>query len=375
MTGHKPPAVQLMIRRRPNAAGWPRGVVFFLLFAGAAYGSFLISSHHPEQRSPPERLAIPASALDFGELLWRPTFQLKLPVQNVSDAEIRIELLQTSCSCLSVAPDRLINIPCSGTLEIEAILDLLDVLPPESASDEKDVAVRISAVLQDGQVQNWVVHGRVRRPWRMLPPLVDFGTRTEEELGMADEGATHHVAVVTGTDTPDELALAKNEVAAYVEVSVAQSDGRPSVGLRLRPEAPGGYFEGLVWIADGSTSGPSAAVPLRLRGRIVSDIVVIPATVYVKADSSSSAEIVLLQSRAGQTFVVEKVITSSDAIEVRAEGKDAGHCRRFHIVIRDVHCDNDAPPDVVSFHVRDVAGRARTVDVDIRREASDHVAS
>src|SRR6266849_4991614 len=77
---------------------------------------------HPEEYVI-EGLSVKRSALDFGEPWEEKNFVWKLPIQNVTNRDIRVHDFALSCGCLEIEPKSL-TIPAQETREVALKVDL-----------------------------------------------------------------------------------------------------------------------------------------------------------------------------------------------------------------------------------------------------------
>src|SRR5579871_3793323 len=124
--------------------------------------------------SEPPSLVVDDGYLWFGEVWEDPEFVWKLPIRNTTDREIHIPGFDASCSCLKIEPSSVL-IPAGATEEVRLILNLVKA-QRQGNPDGRDFTVAIHPKIsrRAASQRAWVVHGIVKTPFSIHPPVVDF---------------------------------------------------------------------------------------------------------------------------------------------------------------------------------------------------------
>jgi hypothetical protein len=111
-----------------------------------------------------EGLSVKPSALEFGDAWEEKNFVLKLPIQNVTNHDIKIHDFALSCGCLDIEP-RSLTIPASQEREVALKVDLTQQRGlPEIGQAERLFAVQITPLqnMQAWPRTGWNLHGTVK---------------------------------------------------------------------------------------------------------------------------------------------------------------------------------------------------------------------
>lgn len=246
-------------------------------------------------------LVVEDKALDL-ERVWEDKhFELVLPIENRSGAEVSIEGFDTSCNCLSVTPESLV-IPAGESREVRMKVDLTMGNRGEA---ERDLSVSISPQVTNplpGQ-KAWTLKGRVRTVLQLTPPQLSLGRTSVRAQAPLSK------AVLVRTLIPlQELRAQLNSEFASVQVTrLAETPDQFKVVVGARPGAGVGPLRFEVLLEPVAKSGERLPrTVLTVAGLVTEDVCAVPAEVLLGARAMGSIveENVTLVSLTKQRFEV-----------------------------------------------------------------------
>jgi len=286
--------------------------------------------------SPKVLLEVDPSRLDLGKVFVSEAFRFSLPVKNVSNRDVEIPEIRSSCRCTSFDPIPL-TIPAGDSASINAVIDLSAGSPEEAALPWRPFSVRLVAVIRDQLPKScpqWEVRGTVRTPLVFSPWAPEFA---EGDLARGGEFRSLDVGIISHSPLRQLSATCDEGLAAVRVVPTAGKEGNyqlavaPRAGLQLGEYVFQIRFRGIT--ADGEQFD---GVPLRVRGTVVDDVEMLPPMILAGAVTvgQTVTDTVVLRSRSGKRFAVTEVRPASGEVrcESPADADTAAQCK-FRITL------------------------------------------
>ncbi|HTM54943.1 MAG TPA: DUF1573 domain-containing protein [Pirellulales bacterium] len=209
---------------------------------------------------------------DFGTVAKGSKAQFRFEVKNIYEEDARIVSVRSSCSCTSLqVPKQLLKTFETG--EIIADFNTRDFQGQRSAT----IFVRLDCVSQAEvqlRVSGFIRSDVVLQPGALDWGTVDFGTPVEKVLQVAHVGSMDWRILDVKTADP------------HFEVELSQpmrTPGRISYELlvRLTKDAPIGYLKDQLILV--TNDAQARELPVDMEGRIVTDITISPAKLFIGA--------------------------------------------------------------------------------------------
>jgi hypothetical protein len=278
----------------------------------------------------PEKLVIPSSCLDFGEVWENKGFDWPLVVQNPTSEDVGIREFGFSCSCTGIEPKAL-NIPAGESREIRLTIDLRARKEADVTAEPRSFDVTIYPQLGEKGTKSsglaWTIRGRVRSAIRLEQLFVDLGRHSEasQPLPAQEMLVTTFVPLhrlIATTDSPD------------LQVSVApkaETPGQFRVVILPKTFEIGAIDAKITLVPQQTEHQALLGKTLTVRGRIVNDIEVSPPSAAFGARSVGEVveETVSLHSLTGRHFEVTRTSVDGDGLIVDRAARDEASEPRF----------------------------------------------
>lgn len=283
----------------------------------AGAGAYWVATAPQRVAAAQSPLAVDPAALDFGEVWEDSAFTWTLPIENHSDAAVRIRDVTASCNCLAVEP-RSFVVPAGGKTEVRLTLNLTGPVAAkaDAVTAVRDFALPLAALRQDdaSAPKIWVLRGRVRTAAVVSPPLVQLGQWVRGQT-VPPQSAT-----VTLKTPVKALEAACDPALASVRVTRSRTNSEAFVVTIVpRQTIPSGPFNFPVKIRLVVREGKKMPrIVLPVAGVMLEDIQARPTVVAfgIVPLGRRVEQTVVLGSAAGKKLQVRSVRRSSDDIEV-----------------------------------------------------------
>jgi len=261
-------------------------------------------------------LAVDEQYLSFGEVWEDPAFIWSLPIHNGTDNDVEIAgFTKSCCSCATVEPASL-TIPARGIAEVRVTLDLRSArVEPDVAARDFKVTVRPWVTRWTGMQAGWTVQGKVKRPFAIDPPLVDF----EESLVRGQAFAPRSAVITCGPEVIELTAQCDSPFFAAKVKPDPHNPRRFRLEAQVRKEIPAGPFNQLFRL-EGVTRDEhfKPKTVLAVRGTVVEEIHAVPSVLMFGGQrvGTIATDIVLLRSARSEAIKVESLETASPDLVV-----------------------------------------------------------
>jgi hypothetical protein len=253
----------------------------------------------------PAALVVDEQHLAFGEVWEDPAFIWTLPIHNTSNQDIMIGGFATTCSCAKIEPSSL-TIRAQGTAEVRLTLNLLSAhSEPDLTAKDFEVAVQPWINKGVGTQAGWVVQGKVKKPFAIDPPVVDF----EESLVRGQPFAPRSAVITCGQDVAELTAHCNSPFVTAKVTRDAKNPRRFRLAIQAREKIPGGPFNLLVRLAAVIPNKKEVPGMVPVVGRVLEDVSLQPELLAFGEETVGSRlqETVTLQSRSGKDFAIQEI--------------------------------------------------------------------
>lgn len=295
----------------------------------------------------PAALVVDERYLSFGETWEDPVFVWKMPIRNTTDKEIDIAGFDASCSCVSIEPSA-VAIAAHGTEEVRLTLNLVKAQRQANLEGEDfKVAIQPRIKRSAGSQIGWVVQGKVKKPFAIESPVVDFG----ESLVRGELFATRSVEIIcaiAGTEL-----LASND-SPFLTVNAIRDSSDPRkhrLEINVHKNVPSGVFNYLVRLKALLPNNITASGAVSVVGRVQEDVSLQPEVLAFGAVPIGSHVngTVLIQSRSGQKFTIEEIVkqqVEGVTVDLHKQQRDGSQCLIVTLV------GNQLGDQVYTIHVK-----------------------
>lgn len=264
-------------------------------------------------------LIVPAEDLDLGTV-WAPTrSSLKLHIRNTSSEEIQLSELKTSCACCLVDFSPLTIRPTEQRI-VTLALDVSSRLSVGESNGEPNFHAQLIPIVKGytGPPASWPITGTVRTLLRVSASFVEFETWTVGEpvpIKSIDVVSAAPLASLRAETDPLSIScniVQRSELEYTVQI-------RPNADLR-----PGPFRTSVRLVADLATGGKVESL-ITAMGRTVDEVEALPYSIDWGSVSVGSVceSRVLVRSRVGKPFVIERTSSESGEIVVQREDSQA----------------------------------------------------
>lgn len=260
--------------------------------------------------------------LDFGEVWEQSRFDWKLPVSNCSEKRIRISRIAADCRCTHVVPEAL-ELQPGETQNLRVTLDLTRKAPSTKGNISVrpfETTLRLFVADRIPKAQICTLRGRVREnPISVVPPRLDFGN----ELVVGGAAKSYSAILkLRNADAASDVRASVHPKSMGSALIVPVEDQSSQYQLHIQPAQslkPGSFsFRVRVRaIYESVETNPFCEVPVT--GTIVQEPVAIPDEVRFGLHPVGTGvhESLVLRSRTGRRFSVEKILCSGMELRVR----------------------------------------------------------
>lgn len=319
--------------QRSRRGAWLIGIVLAIACAAA----YLLGSAANHDHQAKRGLSVAPEKLDFGEVWESGHFLWTLPIQNTTGESLEILNFASSCSCVAVHPNSVV-IPAGKTAEVRLTLNLTNGSDAGDASAGAETRpdggkgeppswpfqAQITPQVRGGipYQESWVVKGRVRRPFHIEPPALDFGENLLRE-GSHPSRSADIVSYVPGLN--DLNANCDGSKATARLEQVAGSPGRYRLTVTPNPSLPSGPFRFQVRITGTTPDRTNVPGFVSAYGVVLRDVYAQPDTVVFGARPTGETceETLLLRSRSGKAFTVRSVQSDPEGLVAQDMGRVA----------------------------------------------------
>jgi hypothetical protein len=271
----------------------------------------------------PAALVVEDQYLWFGEVCEDPAFVWALPIRNTTNQEIEIDSFTASCSCAKIEPSKL-TIPAAKTADVRLTLNLLSAQTiPNLAGQEFKVAVQPQIAKGARAQTGWVLQGKVKKPFAVDPPVVDF----EESLARWQPFAPRTATITCGLDVAELTASCDSPSLSASVTRDAKDSRRFCLEIQPHKDIGGGAFSYLVRLTALTPGKKEISGTVSVVGRVIEEISLQPELLAFGAEPVGARlhETVFVQSRNGKEFDVQKIETGGNgdiSVELRPKSKD-----------------------------------------------------
>ncbi len=316
-----------------------RLLLFAVVLVGSGVGAyrFAVALAQPQNENKPlyeecEGLAVEFSALDLGQVWEAKDVACELPLQNVTNEDIRIVDFATSCGCVEVVP-RAVTVPGRTTVHVALKLDLTHRTQGDVGKPERSFAVEVTPILRNrlrSPKPGWVVRGTVKSRITLDTSRLHFGQ-------MPVHGQPQQARTVLATT---HVPLERLDVAVDSRVASVRVTPRPGVSnqfeLAIVPQAslPPGRLEAPITIDLITPEGKILrGVTLPVSGEMQPEVRPLPSRVLLgpRPVGETAEAFVVLQAPPGTDTEVAQIETDSADTHVEAvtvDGSSAGRTFR-----------------------------------------------
>lgn len=253
-------------------------------------------------------VSVDRTALDFGNVWARKNITRILPVTNRTRGKVQIARFKVSCEDLSIEPQS-IEIPAGETRNIQVTMDLTLPSLGEESIRQRDVAVSVMPVLEDGRkVDVWIVRAAVRSPLVLRPPNVRFDI--DELIRNSDDHCNRLVDIEWD---PEVVSITPVWARRLADVKiVSRSEDHRSAKLSIEPSTtqPLGSMEfGVRLRVKLKTGEEFETTPCRVSGVVSDEIEFLPSEVRFQPAAIGNVleQSVVVRSRRGKPFAIASV--------------------------------------------------------------------
>lgn len=336
------------------------GLILIVLLAVAGTAAWLVRPTETPVAANEPPLAVPAEALDFGDIWETPAHEFTIPVENRSATAVEVTGWGRSCSCLAVEPERLTLGPGeSHTVRIR--LDLTTQAadgPPESARPFETYLIALSG--KEPVSPKWMLRGRVRSVFGSLPRQLEC----EPVSDLADQASP---TVLDLTPALPLRSVSATIEPAWASAAVQPIEGTNRLRVTIQPKLPVAVGEWSATLRLVATSATGEALPPRelrvlIRGR--TDVQADPPRLLLGTlgEGETTTTEVAFRSLTGRSFEVEPAQPTAPGITVE---RQEGSPTVFRVSVRGASGSQLVP---VEFRVR----QPNRAEYTVRVEAAYH---
>lgn len=256
--------------------------------------------------TPKSALVVDEQYLSFGEVWEDPAFVWTLPIRNTTNQDVEIAGFAMDCSCSRIEPSAL-SIPAQGKAEVRLTLDLRNRPRSHSDLERRDFKVHIQPRLTKGtmMLSNWMLHGKVRQPFLIEPPLVDF----EDKLVRGQPFVPISVSITTRMKITELTAHSDSPILRVKAMRDTKEPNRFRLVVRPSESTAGEWFHQQIRLVALTPNKMKIFGTLLVVGRVLEDVGLQPESFSFGAQSVGVKVqgTVTLQSRSGQEFSIQAI--------------------------------------------------------------------
>lgn len=306
------------------------GFAFCLFLSATTLGSYWYGAMQIAARISNHGLSIATDQLDFGKAWEQPDFPMKIHVVNVSDSELAVKKIMTSCRCTSVAPREFVLSP-GAAIDIGIRLDLRPQPgdDPESTIRNFKTAITPIVVGKPPTADGWTIHGTVLRGFSTTPAVMAYDDDILVDESPPTISATINcLAAVAKFDAECDRTLARVHV-------IRDRLGSFRVEIAPLPMHAAGELAFDVWLTAYLSDGIELPrLPVHVVGHVYDDVKLIPEIVSfgsLEAGASAQSEIAVT-SRSGRA-VASVTAEPSTGVEIEPIFDDDPNVKRLRIIL------------------------------------------
>jgi hypothetical protein len=277
---------------------------------------FWMAMKSRQMMTPKPGLVVDEQRLNFGEVWEDPAFVWTLPIHNTTNTEIEIAGFETSCTCGKIEPPSL-TVPAQATVGVRLTLNLLTP-PSESDPAEKEfkVAIQPRIIKGLGSQVVWTVQGRVKRPFHIDPPVVDF----QDSLVRGQTFAPRFATITYGQDVTQLSAGCDSSLLIANVTRDATNPRRFRLMLQPKSDAPSGPFSHRVRLKALTSHKEELPGVVSIIGQVLENISLTPNIFSFGAECIGTElhETIVVQSHNGDDFAIQTIDTGG-AVDIRVE--------------------------------------------------------
>lgn len=337
-----------------RSVSWASFLVYLALVASlAATGAtFLFSrSYSAPSARLPAVLEILPEHLNFGTSWTRSDFEWKLPVTNVSNEAVHVDLT-TSCACTSLKPVHF-DLQPGQSQDVGVVLNLNATnVSFETLRGRFDVAI-IARIDQNRAAQSWTLRGEVRAAL-----LVERSTFVfQDSLSFGSAHPTQNLKVFCPSDDCEYVSANCDPTKASVEINPIEGEpGWQIVSVTPATDLPIGEHEFPITLScryAGNVTPP--AVSIGIVAVVEGDFRVTPRPGHLGLVEVGDLleETLLLRSYNGRAFRVESIESTLDEVSVKVitDDHDGAECYETRLQVRCVPRTEGAKSATVVVHI------------------------
>jgi hypothetical protein len=311
-----------------------------------------------------EGLRIDPAHLDFGQAWEEKNFVWKLPIQNKTSQDIKIQDFALSCGCLDIEPKSL-TIPANEVREIGLSVDLTKQRwLPNLGDSERSFAVEITPI-QNARAWpriGWKLHGTVRSRITLDKLAMNFGDEPVKEESPVKLKALAIVHIAA-------KAVAPEFDSKIVKVALKPREDHPNhfdVEVSPQPTLPVGEFETQVRLDIIAPSGerfPGTVLPVT--GNMQPEIRVLPTRLLLGSVPVGKTAVgeVALQAPTNEELIVEDIAIDSRTVSIEPVTVDGLRKGRTFQIKQRVTKEGDQS-SLVTFRIRRGTGTRVTASME-----------
>ena len=280
--------------------------------------------------TPTPVLVVDEQHLSFGETWEDPAFVWTLPIRNTTNQDVEIAGFETSCNCGKIEPSSL-TVPAQGTAEVRLTLNLLSThSEPDHAGKDFKVAIQPRITKGAGAQAGWIVQGKVKQPFAIDPPVIDFA----ESLVRGQPITPRSADLTCGIDV---IELTSHCDSPFFKAKVTREGTEPRrfrLVVQARADMPSGFFNHQVRLTAVTPSKKEVSGAVPVVGRVIEDVGFQPEVLIfgAKPVGAMLQETVTLQSRSGQDFELKAIDTGGvEGVVIDLNGKQKDGSQSFRV--------------------------------------------
>ncbi|MCK4376577.1 MAG: hypothetical protein KAX19_14675 [Candidatus Brocadiae bacterium] len=342
-----------------------------ILALGLLAGAILVHGQAPDWD--PSRMLVPGvrcldAEQDLGELWQTDSLELEFHLVNESGEDtFEVGPIRGGYACTSVTPEKVTMSP-GDEVTVKATVDLERYRFP--ASGPKEFTETVLAIAKDPFGEKFALRmaarGLVRPSYRIEPEAVSFGTIFRPDT----PAVSAEVECVSPTPLQGlEILSAPEGLNASVERLPGEANAF-RLTVRAAPDIAYGALKERIRFRAQLASGPFVTRSVAVRGRVVDDLYALPPILLfgTLAAGDECSLTVRLLSRSQEPFVVERVETIHQALEVQPRELSSSTAHTCVVSFRPTA--PGALSESVKFKLRTRAGREHTVELPVRAYAA-----
>lgn len=306
------------VSRAAKSGAWTVTVAATLLLL-AAVAAYFSTPRAAERFQVEGGVLLRLEGSDFGTVWNSDHYVCTARLVNISDEELSVLAIETSCGCTSVEPQAFSLSP-EAAQSLTFQMDLTERRPPPIEQFEREFGVTIYVYTGDEEAasvrHHFSMSGRVRDAIH-FPSVIEYGAA--DRLVEGRTPPRRHVKVNTLTPVAElRTDIGTPDVRVDV-VRDAEAESAFQLSVALSDDVPVGEFEYELRLQPVTVDGTELpSLPLRVRGVKELDVISTPSRLrFIVTENNLPAETVTLQSRSGKEFRVKATEASGVSVGPR----------------------------------------------------------